>query len=199
MKQPSLHNEDELLVMLKNDREEAFTELFNYYKPAIYDVARRFLQSHALAEEIVQDVFLKVWVKRAEMSAIRNFNAYLFIMARNLIFDRIKKISFETIAKAELGKELFNIDDTEHLVRQHQCQQLLKQSIELLPPQQKIVYQLAKVEGLSHEKIAEKMNLSRLTVKAHMAKALQTIRKYLDAHLNTSPLLPLLAGVLSFF
>ena len=95
--------------MLKNGQEEAFTELFNYYRPAIYDVASRFLQSHALAEEMVQDVFLKVWLKRAEMSAIRNFNGYLFIMARNMIFDRIKKISYETIAKAELGKEEKNI------------------------------------------------------------------------------------------
>jgi RNA polymerase sigma-70 factor (family 1) len=196
---PYLHNEDVLLVRLENGHEEAFAQLFNHYRSAIYDVACRFLKSPTLAEEIVQDVFLKVWLKRTEMGAVRDFNAYLFIMARNFIFDRIKKMSYETAAQTEWKNEPFFIDDTEHLVRHHQCEQILKQAIELLPPQQKQVYLLARTEGMSHEKIAEQMKLSRLTVKAHMAKALQAIRRYLDAHLNSFPLVPLLAGMLSFF
>jgi RNA polymerase sigma-70 factor (family 1) len=194
-----LHNEDVLLSGLEKGSEEAFSQLYNHYRATIYDVGYRFLKSSALAEEIVQDVFLKIWLKRSEMGAVRDFNAYLFIMARNFIFDRIKKMAYETAAQNEWKNEPFFSDDTEHLVRHHQCQQLLKQALELLPPQQKKVYQLAKVEGLSHDKIARQMNLSRLTVKTHMAKALQNIRRYLDAHLNNFPLLPLLAGLLSFF
>jgi RNA polymerase sigma-70 factor (ECF subfamily) len=193
-----IHNESELLFQLKNGDQGAFSQLFHHYRHVVYNVAYRFLKSSVLAEEIVQDVFLKIWLKRNEMDAVKDFNAYLFIMARNFIFDRIKKISYETTAKTALKNEPFYVDDTEHLVRYHQCQQLLKEAVDLLPPQQKQVYHLAKVEGQSHEKIAEKMLLSKLTVKAHMAKALQSIRHYLDGRLNIFPLLPLLLGILSF-
>jgi RNA polymerase sigma-70 factor (ECF subfamily) len=191
-----IHNEDELLFQLKNGDQEAFSRLFNHYRPVVYNVAYKFLKSTVLAEEIVQDVFLKIWLKRNEMDAIKDFNAYLFIMARNFVFDRIKKMSYEMEARSALKTETFFIDDTEYLVRQHQCQQLLKEAIELLPPQQKSVYNLAKVEGLSQERIAERMKLSKLTVKKHMAMALQAIRKYLDTRLYHIPLLPLL---ISFF
>ena len=117
-------------------------------------------------------------------------------MARNFIFDRIKKMSYETVAQAALLNHESSADDTEYLVRQHQCQQLLLEAIERLPPQQKQVYNFAKADGLSHEMIAEKMQLSKHTVKKHMAMALQAIRKYLDTRLHHFPLLPLLIGIL---
>jgi RNA polymerase sigma factor (sigma-70 family) len=107
-------------------------------------------------------------------------------------------MSYEITAQNELKNNVFYIDDTEYLVRHHECQQLLQQAIALLPPQQKQVYLLAKEEGLSHEKIAEQMALSKLTVKTHMAKALQSIRRYLNAQLNSFPLELLLAGTLTF-
>jgi RNA polymerase sigma-70 factor (ECF subfamily) len=194
----SLHNEVELLNRLQTGNEEAFSQLFNHYRPVVYNVAYKFLKSPVLAEEIVQDVFLKIWLKRNEMCAIKNFNAYLFIMARNFIFDRIKKMSYELEAKSALKTETFFIDDTEYLVRQHECQQLLKEAVDLLPQQQQLVYTLAKVEGLSHEAIAEKMQISKLTVKKHMAMALQAIRNYLDTRLYDILLVPLM-GLLFLF
>jgi RNA polymerase sigma-70 factor (ECF subfamily) len=183
----NIYNEPELLLQLQNGREDAFAQLFNVYKGNIYTVAYKFLKSPVLAEEIVQDVFLKVWLKRNEMALIKDFNAYLFIMARNFIFDRLKKAAYEVNARAGLNDQPLYTDDAEYLVRQHQCQQLLQLAIQQLPPQQKQVYLLAKEQGLSHDKIAEQMNLSRLTVKTHMAKALQAIRRYLNANYAILP------------
>jgi RNA polymerase sigma-70 factor (ECF subfamily) len=191
-----LHNESQLLSQLKEGDEQAFAKLFNHYKLNIYNVALKFLKSNVLAEEIVQDVFLKVWLKRNEMGDIKDFNAYLFIMARNFIFDRIKKMAYEVTAQTNLKDEPFFVDDTEYLVRHHECEQLLQQAIELLPLQQKEVYHLAKVEGLSHHDISEKMQLSKLTVKKHMATALKAIRRYLNARLNIFTLLTLLTAIL---
>lgn len=181
------YNEHELLIRLKAGCEVAFTNIFDHYRARIYSVGLKFLKSSVLAEEIVQDVFLKVWLKRAELDKVQRFDAFLFTIARNCIFDRIKKIGYETAAKKIFSKQECHIDDTEYLVRQHQCQQLLQEAIDQLPPQQKQVYYLAKVEGLSHEMIAERMQLSRLTVKTHMAKALQSIRIYLNTHLHSFP------------
>lgn len=192
-----LYKEHELLQQLEAGSEHAFTQIFNHYKGRIYSVALKFLRSPVSAEEIVQDVFLKVWLKRSELNDIKRLDNYLFIMARNFILDRIKKMGYESTAHEELVKLVkkeSNLDDAEYLVRQHQCQQLMREAIERLPPQQKAVYCFAKVEELSHDMIAEKMGISRLTVKTHMAKALQSIRKYLDTHLHYLPLLPFIAA-----
>ena len=186
------YNEYELLSQLGAGSEYAFTRLFDHYRGIIYSVAFKFLKSPVLAEETVQDVFLKVWHKREEIASVKRLDAYLFIMARNFIFDRIKKMSYETAAEISIAKHQSTADDTEYLVRQHECQELLQQAIELLPPQQRQVYHFAKVDELSHEMIAERMQLSKHTVKKHMAMALQTIRKHLESHLHYLPLLPLM-------
>lgn len=189
-------NEYELQQQLAAGSEFAFTRLFDHYRGHIYGVAIKFLKSPVLAEEVVQDVFMKVWHNREEMARVKQLNAYLFIMARNFIFDRIKKMSYELIEETVLPMQETTADDTEYLVRQHQCQQLLQQAINLLPPQQRQVYQFAKVEGLSHESIAEKMHLSKHTVKKHMAMALQHIRKHLEGHLYYLPFLPMLVDII---
>lgn len=134
-----------------------------------------------MAEEIVQDTFLKVWLKRGEALSILDFEAYLFTMTRNLVFDRLKKISYELDAKQALPTGPAYTEDADHRLRHHQYQQLLQAAINQLPPQQKQVYELAKVEGLSHEAIARKLNLARPTVKKHMALALQFIRQFLSS------------------
>ncbi|CAN5652054.1 RNA polymerase sigma-70 factor [soil metagenome] len=195
-----LHNEKEILQWLKKGDEQAFTNLYNFYRHPVYEVALRFLKSSQQAEEIVQDVFMKVWLKHNEMGLIEDFRAYVFVMARNLIFDRIKRQTHETTVKNHWQSNNFFVDDTEHLVRHHQCEQTLQDAINLLPPQQKEVYQLAKVQGLSHDSIAKKMKISRLTVKTHMAKALKSIRSYLHVHLNTffSMLLPISFTIIYF-
>ena len=190
------YNEYELLRQLGAGSEYAFTRLFDHYRGTIYGVALKFLKSPVLAEEIVQDVFLKVWHKREKMAEVKNLDAYLFIMARNFIFDRIKKMSYEAADEISIVMEQSSADDTEYLVRQHQCQQLLQQAIDMLPAQQRQVYQFAKQDGLTHEMIAEKMQLSKHTVKKHMAMALQSIRRHLESHLHYLPLLPLIIGAL---
>jgi RNA polymerase sigma-70 factor (family 1) len=189
------YNEDELLQQLKTGSENAFTCLFDRYRGTVYGVALKFLRSPVLAEEIVQDVFLKLWLKRGDMDAVKRLDGYLFVMARNFIFDRIKKMAYESSGQSLLPLQESPADDSEYLVRKHQCEQLLQEAIALLPAQQKQVYILSKMNGLSHEKIAERMQLSRLTVKKHMAMALQSIRKYLDARLHQL-LWPSLLGTL---
>lgn len=192
MNYPDSYDEYDLLRQLGAGSEYAFTRLFNHYRGTIYGVAFKFLKSPVLAEEIVQDVFLKVWHKREEIALVKRLDAYLFIMARNFIFHRIKKISYEAVSEKSILKQQSSADDTEYLVRQHQCQQLLQQAVDMLPAQQRQVYQFGKLDGLSHELIAEKMHLSKHTVKKHMAMALQSIRKHLESHLHYLPLLPLI-------
>ena len=193
---PGSYNEYELLRQLSEGSEDAFSRLFHFHRRYIYGIAFKFLKSASLAEEIVQDVFLKVWHKREEMIYVQRLESYLFIMARNFIFDRLKKMSYEAVYDIS-ALDVSTTDDTEYLVRQHQYEKLLQQAIEMLPAQQRQVYQLARGENLSHEMIAQRMQLSKLTVKKHMAMALQSIRKRLERHLCYFPLFPLMATLLA--
>jgi RNA polymerase sigma-70 factor (ECF subfamily) len=139
-----------------------------------------------LAEDIVQEIFSTLWNKRSEFTEVLHLEYYLMTMARNLTYKTLRKLAFEELAKSKFTEESVLVDNTmDDLLLEKQYEQLLQQAVGLLPSQQKQVFQLAKVEGLSHEAIAKQLNISRLTVKTHMAKALQFIRHYLQPHVGT--------------
>jgi len=185
------------LDLLAQGNEYAFTRLFDHYRGRIFGVALKFLKSRVLAEEIVQEVFLKVWMKREDLAKTDNFEGYLFTMARNQVFDGIKLIAKEATTKIELARGVQQVSGTDHPLIEKQYQELLLKAVDLLPPQQKQVFNLAKIEGLSHQAIAEQLHISRLTVKTHMAKALQSIRQNLERHVTTFTLLPVILRILT--
>jgi RNA polymerase sigma factor (sigma-70 family) len=183
LKKNTLHNEKRLLNLLSQGNEHAFTQLYSVHKNKVYSDALLITKSQILAEEIVQDVFLKLWLKRTEMADINNLESFLHTVSRNLIFDYLKKISYQVELKENIEYNFNPVIGADFLVRQHQCQLMLAEAFNKLHPQQKIVYQLAKIEGLSHEIIAQKLKLSKLTVKKHMANSLRFIRQHLNKHL----------------
>lgn len=191
------YDEKKILELLAQGSEYAFAELFDHYRARIFSVARRFLKSREMAEEVVQEVFLKVWMRREDLVRISYFEGYLFTMARNRIFDGIKDMAEETAAKREFAHRIQHVNGTDDPVTEKQYEELLREAVNQLPPQQKQIFRLAKMEGLSHQAIAEQLDISRLTVKTHMAKALQTIRHNLRHHLTTFTLLPVILRLLS--
>lgn len=179
------YNETDLLVQVANGNENAFRRIFDYYWNHIYSVAFAFIKSPVLAEEIVQDVFLKVWQKRDQLPSVDNFPAYLFIMARNHIYNSLRKKSTEqpfVDYMTQLFQESSALPDQELLLKE--TNRLINQALQQLPVQQRAVYELKRHEGLDQATIAEKLNISRLTVKSHMNKALHFIRHYLQTHAN---------------
>lgn len=185
MNNAKLHDGGKLLQLLAEGSEIAFSQVFEHYRSSVFNVALRFLKSHSLAEETVQDVFLKIWLRRAELPKVVSFEAYIRTMTRNNVFDRMKAIAKEESARGAMARHTYNPDNTDHAVIEKQYDELLNTVVNSLPPQQKHVFTLARVEGLSHEAIAEQMQISRLTVKTHMAKALQTIRQMIHHHITS--------------
>ena len=189
MNNEKLYDERKLLQLLADGSEIGFSQVFEHYRSRVFTVALRFLKSRSLAEETVQDVFLKVWLRRTELPKVVNFEAYIQTMTRNNVFDRMKAMAREETAKSALATHTSHPDNTDHAVIERQYEELLNSVVNNLPPQQKHIFTLARVEGLSHEAIAEQMQISRLTVKTHMAKALQTIRQMMHHHITSFVLL----------
>lgn len=190
------YEENRDLELLAQGSEHAFTRLFDHYRRRIFSVALRFLKFRELAEEVVQEVFLKVWMRREQLVKMHNFEGYLFVMTRNQIFDGIKDLAKESTTKKELAIRIQRLDGADHALLEKQYDELLYDVVSQLSPQQQQIFRLAKMQGLSHQAIAEQLHISKLTVKTHMAKALQRIRQNLQHHLTTFALLPVLLQIL---
>jgi RNA polymerase sigma-70 factor (family 1) len=173
-----LSNETELLIQVSRGNSLAFKQLYEYYSIVVYRVANKYLQSPTLAEDVVQEVFLVIWNRRAELGGIHSFQYYLFSMAKNLCLKFLRNIAIESLAHLEFSErtELGEIDNVELY------QSLLQDVVQQLPPQQKQIFELAKFQGLSHDAIAQALNLSSSTVNNHMTAALKSIRFRLRHH-----------------
>lgn len=173
------YEESTLLSMLAQDSEYAFQLLFDRYRNNTYKVAQMYVKSPVIAEEIVQDVFLKLWYQRKNLLEIRSLENWLFTLTRNLTFNSLKKIAYEWKAREKwLDQNVLSENNTDHELLNKEYHQLLQQAIDNLSSQQQQVYKLAKEEGLSYEAISEHLSISALTVKTHMARALASVRLF---------------------
>ncbi len=177
------YDEPALLASLAKGDEAAFRTLFEQHWDNIYGVAFAFTKSPVMAEEIVQDIFIKIWLKREELPLLKNFSDYLFIIARNHIISLLRKKTNEqpfTDHLLNYFSEIGNTPEDQFLCRE--TESLVHRAIEQLPPQQHQVYCMSREQGLNQEEIATRLNISIHTVKSHMNKALQFIRHYLHTH-----------------
>lgn len=175
-------NEKILLRQIAENDEKAFALIIDGYWNNIFSQALAYLKSKDHAQDIVQDVFLKVWEKRSTLPAIERFDSFLFILARNQIISELRKKLASPINDfiIENCRELAYSPDEELSAKQFQ--ELINRSIDLLPPQQKTAFLLSRNEGLTYEEIAVKMQLSRETVKKHIFRALNFLRTQLKTH-----------------
>lgn len=175
-----LHNEQELLLRIAEGDEQAFTALFNAYKHKVYTIALKIVKEETIAEEIVQDVFLKLWLHRTRLPQVDYFTAYLFTSVRNHGFTAIKRIARRsaTITPMPGDADLFPQAANEDIHLKKENWRLLQQAIELLPPQQGKVYRLVKIEGMNQAEVASMLQVSPHTVKNQLQTAMRKVRSY---------------------
>jgi len=184
-----LSNLNELLSLVADGDEKAFGTLFHHYRPGIYSYSFHLLGNSGLADELIQEVFLKVWLNREKLRDIVKFDAWLFIIARNQVFDSLKQLAKETTARRQMASFLVtngNIVEDQLLSKENE--ERLHHALDRLSPQQKLVFTLSRHQGLKHEEIAHRLNISRNTVKTHLVHALRTLRDTL--HFQSDGLLP---------
>lgn len=188
-----------LLNQLAAGREEAFTQLYFRYSPTIYNALMVYIRDEHQADDLLQNVFVRLWEKRAELSAIQNIENYLFILARNLVLNHIKRRAIEENVHQVLRSRLpASADSTGSWMLELEYKRLLQEAIDALPAQQKQVYLMATEDAMSYEDIAVKMDLSKLTIKKHLELARKSIRAHLNTRLHGYVALPFLlaSGVL---
>jgi RNA polymerase sigma-70 factor (ECF subfamily) len=184
---------NEVLGQLTEGNESAFKQIYDRYWLSIYKTVKRYTKSPEVAEDIVQEIFTTLWNNRSSFKEVINLEYYLITMAKNLTYKTLRKMAFEKTVKNHWSVEdLQEENSVNDAILDQQYEQLIQQAVGLLPSQQKQIFQMAKVEGLSHKDIAAQLKISHLTVKTHMAKALRSIRHYLEPHLGSYLLYALL-------
>lgn len=177
LKESGLINESDLIRLLAQGNEQAFRKMFDGYSNKLFNYAFRITDNEELAEEIIMDTFLKIWINRADLTSINRFDSYLYTIVRNRAFNAIKRRAHEAVILKDLSLSKSEYEDcTEETVIYNDYRHLLHQAVNQLPPQQRLVYTLSREEGLKYDEIALQTNLSKNTVKAHLKKAVSTLR-----------------------
>lgn len=177
---------------------ESFKRLFDSYKNRLYGYVLAITRSHYSAEEITQEIFIKLWLCRDILHEVDNLDGYIFAIARNKTLNHLRKAAYDVRLLKELQEQAMppnNNVEERALVSEYD--RLLQDGLALLSPQRRLVYLLSRQRGLNHEEIAHHLQLSRNTVKNHMVEALRFLRQYFGE--NGSLLLLLVAVIKNFF
>ncbi|MFI5195115.1 MAG: RNA polymerase sigma factor [Chitinophagales bacterium] len=188
-----LYNDSELLPLIAEGDEKAFGRFYQQTNSGIYNAVMAYVKDPEAARDIVQVVYIRIWNRRQTLPAVRSLKNYLFILARNAVFDHFKRVTIETKWLAALREQTPELHNNVMVhVQERECNLLLLQSISLLPSQQRQVYLLANEQELSYAEIAARMQVSRFTVKRHLELARRFVRRYVDRHLHQQMILPLI-------
>ncbi|MHA4812046.1 RNA polymerase sigma factor [Flavitalea flava] len=181
MKDYSDYSEHELLLLLADGDRLAFRQLFDCHWGLVYGVGLRLTKSPELSKDLVQDIFLKLWDNRIKLSGINNFKGYLYKMASNLAHDQLRSAVFRESNKDFLANYFsYNESSPHEMLEKKELGEVVNAAINSLPPKLLQVFSLNRFEGLSHDEIARRLDISPLSSKTYMVRALMSLRTQLS-------------------
>jgi RNA polymerase sigma-70 factor (family 1) len=176
----SLHNEKELLTQIAAGDRLAFKTLYDHYWNNIYSTSLAYLKSTEWAQDIVQDVFMKIWEKRTTLENVQKFSSFLYITTRNELVSALrKKWGGERLPENYLDNLPSDLLQPGHIIDEKETDERIQKAVLQLTPQQQQIFMLTRQQGLSHEQIAKKLGIEKRTVSNHATLALNKLRQAL--------------------
>jgi RNA polymerase sigma-70 factor (ECF subfamily) len=174
----------DLFGQIRDDNEEAFRQLFTIYFPRLNDFAKKVTRDDGISQDIVQEVFVRVWEKRTEITDI-NPEAFLFRLVRNGCIDYIKHLKvinnrMQEVRVESKYEELYRIDfigNEPYVLIEEEVKNKIDFTIRNLPERCREVFILSRLNGLKNREIAEKLNISIKNVERHLSRAFQSFRE----------------------
>lgn len=170
-------NLNRIVHELSNDNDSSFEELFNYYYPRLFNFSKSFLKIEDGIDDILQEVFVKIWRNRKNIKSPDTFNSYIFTVTRNLLLNELrsrlnKQNIKEEISKLSVAPEYSMLEQIEYRDLKEKVDNIVNE----LPERQKEIFVLSRTEGLSHKEIAEKLEISTKTVEYHIALSVKLLK-----------------------
>lgn len=198
MAKNNFHTEKELLEQISAGDEKAFRALFATYYEQLYRYIFGFIKSKQVSEELVMDVFLKIWLGRDLIPQIEKFDAFLFRVAHNKSIDFLRSVARDPTFKDLLLEsiQLANNVQSDSPVLMQEFETKLREAVSLLSPQRKKVFQLSREQDMTHDEIAAQLNLSKHTINNHIVEAQRFIRTYLSKNFDIAFVVAILPTVM---
>lgn len=190
-----------VLAKVAEGDEAAFAQLFDWYRSNIYTTALRIAKDGWVAEEILQDVFVKVWLARTTLNTIENFDGWLYTIARNITYNALKRSQKEKEHFNKVAQESISLfyPEADYQLQDKEFQRILEQAIERLPEKQQATYRLIKEQHLKRDQAAAELGVSPETVKWNLDQAMRSVRAYCVAHIKDLPLILILHFYSKYF
>ncbi len=177
MPQQLSDTDNQLLVQIAGGDEKAFTVLFNQWSVWLSRYIYRLTDSATLTEEIIQDVFLKIWNNRETLVAVRDFKAFLWVISRNQAYMSLRRVLRERKGMAAYHAQAQQLSVGEDTGNEYFS--ALDEAIETLSPRAREVYLLSRQERRSYQQIADQLGISKESVKTYLQRATAAITTYI--------------------
>jgi len=173
----------ELVALLVDGSPQALGELYARYKERMIYFCKHYVINEEDAEDIVQDIFLQLWGKRHFLGSVTSFSGYIQAMTKNSILKRLRHIDVHArFVQTLLMNNNNSTNETEDAIIENDYEKLLNEMIERLPPMQKEIFRLSRIEGLDYKEIAELLQTSVENVRKNVSLALRKIQDQLSNH-----------------
>lgn len=174
-------NQAKIIEALGKDSQLALEELFNHYYPRLYNFSKAFLKFDDGIDDILQEVFLKIWRTRKDIKSTTTFNAYIFTITQNLLLNELRsrlnnQKMRDRLAKSSLAEEYLSFQHIEY----DELKRKIDQAVEELPEKQKEIFKKSRIEGLSHKEIAEELGVTAKTVEYHISQSVKLLKDRLN-------------------
>ncbi len=175
-----MYDEKEILNDLSKGDREAFNLLYLSYAPTLENFLTNLTKNRLTAEDLVHNIFLKIWYNRSTIYRVESFKQYIFKIAKNAVFDLFDHnlVKMRYLKKIEQKSHLYiSHNNMQDEIEARDLSLLIDITINKMPDKRKAVFVLSRKEGLSHKEIAEKLQISIKTVENHITQAIREIRK----------------------
>lgn len=174
----------ELFSKIARGDEQAFTQLFHIYTPKLLPFITKLTRSEHVAQEMIQETFLRLWINRAELTEVKSPGAWIYRIASNvsLTFLRTQSNRRKLLQKVEVT-DRENLSET---LDSRELDLIIQRAINLLPERRQEVYRLSREKGLSHQQIADRLKISPNTVKNQIGISLKFIQEFINKETGLS-------------
>lgn len=192
------NSEKELLQQLIAGDESGFVGLYEIYNRSIFNFILKYVSSTPLAEDLTQEVFIKIWESRSNLVGVRSFKAYLFITARNHTLNSLKVVFRSEAAIGEVVAGFVGLrNNTEEDMLHKDYLVFLKKTLNELPARSREIFKLCREEEKSYDEVAKSLNISRNAVKNHMVHSMKVLSSSVKKEFGIS--LTIIIALLSYF
>ncbi|MGZ8556900.1 MAG: RNA polymerase sigma-70 factor [Chitinophagaceae bacterium] len=177
------YEEKVLLALIANGDRKAFAQIYIGYLNNLHRYIFLFTKSKEETEEILQEIFIKIWENREKLSEIDSFKNYLFRVAKNKLLDKVRQLQIRQRVHLEIKRSrLFSENITSDQCAYREYYKVVQQAIEKLPPKRKLIFRLNIENGLSQEEIATQLHISKSVVQKQIYRASDFVKKYFLEH-----------------